>query len=80
MADKERYFASFNGTNELDIKVRGDKRDVKPGQAAAAATAAGVQSSPQLSHTYSSATVKLNKSAAASQLVNAQNSVAAGRR
>jgi len=56
--EKDRYFANFSGTNELDIKVRGDKRDSKPAQL----PAAGLSSSQPFQTNYM-ATIKLNKSA-----------------
>ena len=70
-AEKDRYFANFSGTNELDIKVRGDKRDPKPAQPGGA----GISPS-QPFHTNYTATMKLNKSAtSASASSSSQNDV-----
>jgi hypothetical protein len=52
--EKERYFANFNGTNELDIKIRGEKS--RP-----STSAAGGQAILPATHSDVTATMKPNK-------------------
>ena len=73
-AEKDRYFASFNGTNELDIKVRGEKRELKP-----AAQPTPVMSASQSFQNNSTGTMKLNKSALTANSTKVPDSIPLGR-